>query len=372
MSTHDLIDNESTAVVIRERSAVVLTPVMDVNTAKAHMREFQEFIAEYLEESTDGGASGDYGTIQGTKKKTLLKSGADKLCEVYGLYDEYQFETKIEDWDKGIFAYTLVCTLKTRRDDSVVGNGVGSCSSYESKYRWRDAKRQCPKCGNATIIKGQEKFGGGWICWKKEGKSDGCGAKFADADKTITEQIQGRVENPDIADIQNTVLKMAKKRAKIDATISVTRSSGILTQDLEDLPPMPAKPQVPVTSEDIPLGSPAQSGTVGKWPVQTANNGGEHETQAAPAVEYITPEQASVLHIHFKDFLDKSLRKKADSYIESWCKSRGLVDAGGAGSTKFIKATYIRNGAEVSGFTEAKAALEQYALDLNVKMSESK
>src|SRR5690606_28333663 len=33
----------------------------------------------------------------------------------------------------------------------------------------------------------------------------------------------------------NTVLKMAKKRALIDATLSATRSSGIFTQDVEDL-----------------------------------------------------------------------------------------------------------------------------------------
>jgi hypothetical protein len=34
----------------------------------------------------------------------------------------------------------------------------------------------------------------------------------------------------------NTLLKMAKKRALIDAVLSATRASGIFTQDIEDLP----------------------------------------------------------------------------------------------------------------------------------------
>jgi hypothetical protein len=116
-----------------------------------------------------------------------------------------------------------------------VATGMGSCNSYEGKYRWRDLKRVCPECGQATIIKGKEEYGGGYICWKKEGKSDGCGAKFADDDKQITGQTVGRIENDDIATLKNTILKMSKKRAKIDATLSATRSSGIFTQDMEDI-----------------------------------------------------------------------------------------------------------------------------------------
>lgn len=33
----------------------------------------------------------------------------------------------------------------------------------------------CPDCGASAIIKGKAEFGGGYLCWKKEG---GCGAKF--------------------------------------------------------------------------------------------------------------------------------------------------------------------------------------------------
>jgi hypothetical protein len=40
----------------------------------------------------------------------------------------------------------------------------------------------------------------------------------------------------DPADVANTVLKMAKKRAQIDMTLTATAASDIFTQDLEDLP----------------------------------------------------------------------------------------------------------------------------------------
>jgi len=47
----------------------------------------------------------------------------------------------------------------------------------------------------------------------------------------------GKAENPDIADVYNTVLKIAKKRAHVDAIITVTAASDIFIQDVEDLLP---------------------------------------------------------------------------------------------------------------------------------------
>ncbi len=249
----EFIDVKPTALARTERSSVLLTPVMDVPTALARLHEFQAFCAQYLQESTDGGTDGgDYGVIPGTKKKTLLKSGAEKLCEIYGLADEYEVLSKVEDWQSGLFDYTLTCRLRSRRDDSLVGTGVGSCSTFESKYRWRDQQKTCPTCGIAAIIKGKDFSGrggpAGWLCWAKKG---GCGAKFRDGDPAIDEQPVGRIENPDIIDAKNTALKMAKKRAKIDAVIGVTRSSGIFTQDMEDMAPATPAPR-PVVAQTAP------------------------------------------------------------------------------------------------------------------------
>lgn len=227
-----------TGLALVQRSSVLLVPVMDVALAQQRLKEFEEFCRGYLKESKDGGVDGgDYGVIPGAgTKKVLMKSGAEKLCEIYGLYDEYEIIQKVEDWDRGLFDYELRCVIKSRRDDSIVGTGLGSCSSFESKYRWRVAQRKCPVCRAEAVIKGRKEYDktggdGGWLCFKKKG---GCGEQFTDTDTRITSQDVGRVENPDIIDTKNTVLKMAKKRAKIDAVIGVTRSSGIFTQDMED------------------------------------------------------------------------------------------------------------------------------------------
>jgi hypothetical protein len=209
-------------------SGIVLMPVMNIQAAKKRLAEFQEFVKEYLVPDED------YGTIPGTPKPTLLKPGADKLCELYGLADDFTIESRTENYqaEPPLFDYTLKCTLTSRRDGRLVGTGFGSCNSWEGKYRYRDSKRKCPLCGKEAIIPGKAEYGGGWLCWKKR---EGCGAKFLETDEAITSQKAGKEINDDVPTLKNTILKMAKKRAKIDAVIAVTRSSGIFTQDMEDI-----------------------------------------------------------------------------------------------------------------------------------------
>ena len=205
----------------------LIGPVMDVAMARERLMQFQQFVKEYLVEGED------FGTIPSTPKPTLYKPGADKLCELYGLADEYEVTQRTEDFDKGLFDYEVKCILVRKPEMTLVSSGLGSCNSYETKYRWRDSKRQCPACGKDAMIKGKEEYGGGWLCFAKKG---GCGAKFGDNDTAITGQVVGRTQNEDVADIKNTILKMALKRAKISAVLSATRSSGVFTQDLEDIP----------------------------------------------------------------------------------------------------------------------------------------
>jgi len=204
-----------------------LMPVQDLATFNMQLSKFQEIVKSYLQAGTD------YGKIPGTTKDTLFKPGAEKLCEIYGFYADFAIEQQIENWDKvpELFDYTVKCTIKRRNDDKVMGTAIGSCNSYEGKYKWRDANRNCPKCAAETIFKAKEDKGGGWYCWTKKG---GCGAQFTADDKSITAQLHGKVPNVDVATQKNTVLKMAQKRALVSAAVASTRSSGIFTVDVED------------------------------------------------------------------------------------------------------------------------------------------
>jgi len=221
---------QSKPALVHQPAELMLMPVMDLELAKKRLAEFQQFVKEYMTKDED------YGLIPGVEKPSLFQPGADKLSELYGLAPTFPDERTIRnvDWSMipPLFDYEVTCVLLSKRTGMVVAEGKGSCSSYEAKYRWRDAKRLCPNCSQPTIIKGKEEYGGGWLCWTKRG---GCGAKFAEGDQKIEGQKTGREPNEDIADIKNTILKMAQKRAKIAAVLAATRSSGVFTQDVEDM-----------------------------------------------------------------------------------------------------------------------------------------
>jgi hypothetical protein len=173
-----------------------------------------------------------FGTIPGTTKATLYKPGAEMLCSALALAPAFEPMKEIEDYTAGFFSYRYKCVLSDILSGAHIGEGIGSCNSKESKYRWRNQNRACPVCGKETIIKGREEFGGGWVCHKKQG---GCGAKFADDDPTILGQAVGKVENPDIFDQVNTIDKMAQKRALVAAILIAANASEFFTQDLEDI-----------------------------------------------------------------------------------------------------------------------------------------
>lgn len=169
-----------------------------------------------------------YGVIPGTEKPTLLKAGAEKLCLTFRLDPQYEVT---QERDGLHLTVTSKCTLYHIPSSQRFGSGMGSCSTREAKYAYRQASRKCPTCGKEAIIKGKEEFGGGWVCFKKKG---GCGDKFRDDDTTITSQSAGRVPNEDIADQYNTVLKMANKRSLVAAVLNTTAASDIFTQDMEE------------------------------------------------------------------------------------------------------------------------------------------
>jgi len=118
----------------------------------------------------------DFGIIPGCNKPSLFKPGAEKLCDIFGFSKQIEMMNRLEEWEKGIFHYEIKVTLINKKNGYIEAEGLGCCNNKEKKYK-----------------------------------------------------------NSDAANVVNTILKMAKKRAFIDAVLSATRSSGIFTQDIEDM-----------------------------------------------------------------------------------------------------------------------------------------
>jgi len=149
----------------------------------------------------------DYGQIPGTGgKPTLLKPGAEALMIAFGLMADFEVVAEEVDHDReclwtkrkkewlnrhrgdrefrwveesgtslGLYRYVVRCRLIHKMTGEVVGSGIGVCSSLESKYI--DRPRDC----------------------------------------------------------ENTVLKMAEKRALVAAVVVTIGLSDRFTQDVEDM-----------------------------------------------------------------------------------------------------------------------------------------
>lgn len=173
-----------------------------------------------------------YGKIPGCgDKPTLLKAGAEKLSFVFRLAPEFVVTER--EMPNGHRECQVICTLKQINTGKFLGQGLGSCSTMESKYRFRTG----PKTFTGRPVpssywnirqsqpgKAQEMIGGkGFTVGKNDsGQWEIC-------------QQGEKVEHDNPADYFNTVLKMAKKRAHVDAILTATAASDIFTQDVEDI-----------------------------------------------------------------------------------------------------------------------------------------
>ncbi len=161
-----------------------------------------------------------YGVIPGTGgKPSLLKPGAEKLCLTFRLDPNYEIIREVRDRD--FIAYTVKCTLTHIPTGQSIASGIGSCNSRETKYRYRsdNTGREVPK----EYWKNRDpEILGGPTC--KPRKKDGKWVVFE------------QVENDNPWDLDNTLIKMACKRALVAATLNATAASDIFTQDIEDMP----------------------------------------------------------------------------------------------------------------------------------------
>lgn len=161
-------------------------------------------------------------------KPSLLQPGAEILGLAFGLIPNY--DVKRIDMENGHREYEVICSL-IDRTGCIVGGGLGLCSSMESKYRFRtgeviDTGKKVPPA--YWKERDQELIGGKGFQTKK----------IDDVWKIV--QAGPKVENENPADTFNTVMKMAKKRAYVDAIKSTSAASDLVTQDIEDFPSLMA------------------------------------------------------------------------------------------------------------------------------------
>lgn len=145
-----------------------------------------------------------YGKIPGTDKPTLFQPGADVLCMAFRIAPEFS----IEDLSTAdVVRYRATCRGVHQLSGVTLGSCVGEASSGEEKYKWRRAVNDKEFEATPPAMR-RVKYSKNWE----------------------TKQIR-----TEPADVANTVLKMAEKRAKIGMVLNVTAASDMFGQDLEDL-----------------------------------------------------------------------------------------------------------------------------------------
>jgi hypothetical protein len=207
---------------VRAANAMVVRDEISVADVVAQREKIEQVMAAVMKPGVH------YGTVPGVSKPTLLKPGAEVLAVTFRLGAFYESE---KHYDGPHLTVEAKCLLRHIPSGMSIAEGEGLCTTREKKYAWRQGERVCPECGEATIFK--SKRDPEWYCWAKKG---GCGAKFTLDDERITGQDTKKVENPDLPDTWNTVLKMANKRALIAAILNGTAASDVFTQDVEDMP----------------------------------------------------------------------------------------------------------------------------------------
>ena len=230
--------------------------VISVDQAVQVVEQKREFMRRVMVEGVH------YGKIPGAGDKPVLYlPGAQTLSSSMALHPVFgDAAPPIEDWTgqehngEPFLAYRRFCELRRQTGPSsydfmVVACAVGSCNSWESKYRYRSASRECPHCHKTGFLYKSKPPRTGFYCWNKpELGKQGCGANFREDDPRILNQRVGRVPNPDVLDQANTILKMADKRAYVASTLQATGCADLFTQDLEEA----AQDIEDVGSEDKP------------------------------------------------------------------------------------------------------------------------
>lgn len=194
-----------------DKMMVVETTAIEENTYKAvplkYIKDHQEALSEMMRSILREEV--DFGVIPGTPKRSLWKPGAEKVLKRFNVHVGAPV---VENMSQGDKIHYRVMLPGVTPDGVCRGWGIGECSSFETKYRWRRAL--CQEEYDEFPPMQRRKH---WR-WDKRDNKPVC-----------DQQVQQDGENQ-----VNTILKMAKKRALVDLCLTATAASDFFTQD-EDL-----------------------------------------------------------------------------------------------------------------------------------------
>lgn len=241
-------------------------PVFDIGRAVQRRNMLVEFTQNIMVKDVD------YGRIPGSVKPCLYKAGAEKLSTFFGLVPAFEITEQVEDWTgahhngEPFFYYRYKCRLS--RNGRLIGEGEGSCNTWESKYRYRwvseavaklngyDVSKLVKRGGTISelafaIDKGETSGAYGkpaehWELFRNaiaQGTARSIERKMRNGKPSPAWEIDAtecRVPNPDVADQVNTCQKMSQKRALVAAVLISVNASEYFTQDIDDLEPIDA------------------------------------------------------------------------------------------------------------------------------------
>jgi hypothetical protein len=188
---------------------VVVESWQSTEALRARINQIQRLMNDVLQKGVD------YGVIPGLPKDTkpsLLKAGSEQILAMFRI----AVEPLVEDLStEDCFRYRVTCRLTDTRTEAFLGAGVGECSTNETKYKWKRTYSQ--KEYEATP---PDRRRSKWVSYRD--------------DHGQPQEVEQWMIRQEPADVANTVLKMAKKRAQIDGTLTVTGASSMFSQDLEE------------------------------------------------------------------------------------------------------------------------------------------
>jgi len=174
------MEEKETSIVEAKPEVIKLTDLA-IETIADNIKQAEKLVFTVLEKDVD------YGIHPGTDSYALRDPGASKIINAFNCYADHKILYSQETED--LITFQIQANLISRQTGRVVGTGIGSCSTMESKYshRW---------------VENPEDYG-----YKREELKQRKG-KY-------------RIPNPEIADLGNTIFKMATKRAEVDACESL-------------------------------------------------------------------------------------------------------------------------------------------------------